>query len=210
VLTQQQLGCPTILVGKELQSFNVIALDAWGNCTSPNQDLQYNILAQCAAMSPSTLSVPVPANGIARVSGKPNIGPCTGGTNICCQPFTRCCGSTLKKLIVLRFVYVWILASGFSYARVYDSMSCGIRRLDCTAGLRAQLGSHVGAAPVHVTLSLEVHAATAAAQAAVDAAGPPEISSWPVQVEVDGTPTTLAVLHNGKELLMKAKALCRK
>eukprot|EP00884_Botryococcus_braunii_P005311 jgi/Botrbrau1/14781/Bobra.0284s0014.2 len=135
VLTQCQAACPTLLVGEELPGFEVVALDSWGNCTAPSEDMHFNIIARCSAMSPSTLSIPVPSTGIARVQG-----------------------------------------------------------------LQAQLGRHVGAAPVEVTLALDVKALTGAAQAAVDAAGPTVNYSWPVLIGVDGAPTALALVYNGQEL----------
>lgn len=73
-------------------------------------------------------------------------------------------------------------------------------------GFQARAGSHVGAGPVNLTLRLEVQALTPAAQAAVDAAGPPEPFKRPVSVEVDGSPCSLVLILSGTEVPMKARS----
>jgi hypothetical protein len=85
-------------------------------------------------------------------------------------------------------------------------LRCNIYWKTIVTGLQAQLGRHVGAAPVDITLALDVKALTGAAQAAVDAAGPTVNYSWPVLIGVDGTPTTLALVYNGQELPIQACA----
>lgn len=62
----------------------------------------------------------------------------------------------------------------------------------------------MGAGPVNLALRLEVQALTAAAQAAVDATGPPESFNAPVSVEVDGSPSALVLICSGTEVPIKA------
>lgn len=60
---------PRLLIDQQLPPFQVVALDAWGSCTCPGEDLQYTIRIDCPALSPESLSTPVPLTGVANVEG---------------------------------------------------------------------------------------------------------------------------------------------
>ena len=56
--------------GDILPTFWVQAIDRWGNCTGPSQDLPCNVVLDCDALQASPITAAFDDFGIAKIKGK--------------------------------------------------------------------------------------------------------------------------------------------